>query len=289
MGVNDDSSITGGAHPHSSAGALLARLASLLHRFRPHDAEANKPSQSPTLLGLRPRVFFARLSSLIHRSPPQNDAPNELQQPSTPPRSHLHTILASLSSLFPRSQLDIEDIEHHTVTPSRLRPNALMGLLSSRFHFQHHTNEEFELSQRATRLHVVEVAPMRDREVLFVAERAQADRSHHQSPGTATPDARPVHSRPIRFLGHVGLFLCCVCNHQYTDGSAQSTQQQQGQLQGSVLTQASLPQTKSAALSTSTTPTAPVAATAPPRPLPLRTRFVLFLCCASPPHALDEH
>ncbi|KAG2340200.1 hypothetical protein BDR05DRAFT_559059 [Suillus weaverae] len=34
--------------------------------------------------------------------------------------------------------------------------------------------------------------------------------------------------------------------------------------------------------------TAPVAATAQPRLLPLRTRFVLFLCCASPPHA-DGH
>ncbi|KAG2744981.1 hypothetical protein P692DRAFT_201793525 [Suillus brevipes Sb2] len=135
-----------------------------------------------------------------------------------------------------------------------------MNLLSSRFRFQPHTNEEIELSQYATRPHVVDVAPMRDREVLFVAERAQAVRPHHQSAGTP-------HSRPVRLLGHIGLFLCCVCDHQRTDSSAQPIQQQQGQAQGPVLTQASSPQTTPAAVSesTSTTPvhtTAPVAATA---------------------------
>ncbi|KAG1771731.1 hypothetical protein EDD22DRAFT_1024269 [Suillus occidentalis] len=63
----------------------------------------------------------------------------------------------------------------------------------------HHTNEEIKICQRAMRLHdVVEVAPMRDRKVLFVAERAQAERPHHQSAGTATPDAKPS-----KFLLHV--------------------------------------------------------------------------------------
>jgi hypothetical protein len=74
-------------------------------------------------------------------------------------------MLTSLSSLFSRSELDPEDTEHHTVTPSRSRPNAFMDLLSSRFRSQPHANEEIELSRYATRLHVVDVAPMRDREV----------------------------------------------------------------------------------------------------------------------------
>ncbi|KAG1750969.1 hypothetical protein EDD22DRAFT_251994 [Suillus occidentalis] len=234
MGVNDDSSSTGGAHPHSSANAILARLASLLHHFRPNSAEPNEPLQPRTLSGLHLRVLFARLSPFIRRSLPEHDAPNELQQPSAPSRSHLHVTLARLSSLFPRSQFHTEDTEPHTVTRSRLRPNALMVLLSSHFRSQHRTNEEFGLSQRVMRTHVVEVAPMRDREVLFVAERAQADRPHYQSAGTATPGARPVHSRPIRLLGHIGLFLCCVCNHQHVGDSAQPTQQQQGQSQGPV-------------------------------------------------------
>ncbi|KAG1720914.1 WD40-repeat-containing domain protein [Suillus occidentalis] len=203
MGVNDDSSTAGGAHPHSSANALLARLASLLHRFRPDNADANEPSQPPMLSVLHLRVLFARLSSLIHRSPAENDAPNELQQPSTSSRLHLHAILVSLSSLFPHSQLNTEETESHTVTPSRSRPNALMGLLSSRFRSQHHTSEEIELSQLAMHPQVVDVAPMRDKEVLFVAERAQAVRPHHQSAGTP-------HSRPIRLLGHIGLYLCCI-------------------------------------------------------------------------------
>ncbi|KAG2739651.1 hypothetical protein P692DRAFT_20672829, partial [Suillus brevipes Sb2] len=134
----------GGAHPHSSANPFLARLASLHHRFRPDSAE---PSQPLTLSGLHPRVLFTRLSSLIHRSPAENDIPNELQQPSSPSRFDLHAILAGLSSLFPRSELDTEDTEPHTVTPSRSRPNAFMDLLSSRFRSQPHTNEEIELSQ----------------------------------------------------------------------------------------------------------------------------------------------
>jgi hypothetical protein len=100
---------------------------------------------------------------------------------------------------------------------------------------------------------------MSSMQVLFVAERAQTVRPHQQSTGTP-------HSRPIRLLGHIGLFLCCVCDHQRTDGSAQPTQQQQGQSQGPVLTQASPLQTTPAALSMSTMPTAhttaPVAATA---------------------------
>jgi hypothetical protein len=89
---------------------------------------------------------------------------------------------------------------------------------------------------------------MSSMQVLYVAERRQADRPHHQSTGTP-------HSRPIRLLGHIGLLLCCVCNYQHTDGSTQPTPQQQGQSLGQVLAQASSLQTTPAALSTSTAPT----------------------------------
>ncbi|KIK36951.1 hypothetical protein CY34DRAFT_16044 [Suillus luteus UH-Slu-Lm8-n1] len=118
--------------------------------------------------------------------------------------------------------------------PSSSRPDAVMNLLSSLFHSQHPTNDKIEFSQRAMRRHAVEVAPMWDREVLFVAKRAQAHRPHYQSAGTATPGARPVHSRPIRLLGHIGLFLRCVCNHPRTNSNAQPTQQQQFHSQGPV-------------------------------------------------------
>jgi hypothetical protein len=73
--------------------------------FRPDNADANEPSQPPTLLGLHPLVLFARLSSLIRRSPDENDASNELQQPSTPSRFHPHALMAHISSHFLRSQL----------------------------------------------------------------------------------------------------------------------------------------------------------------------------------------
>jgi hypothetical protein len=184
MGVNDDvrhqrfcslvlflilcsqPSTTSGAFPHSSASALLARLASLLHHFRPDSADANEPLQPRTLSGLHLRELFARLSPLIRRSLPEYDAPKKLQQPST--SSRLHVILARLSSLSPRSQLHTEDTKPHTVTPSRLRPNALKDILSSRFRSHHHTNQDIQLSQYTTRLHVVEVAPMRGREVCII-------------------------------------------------------------------------------------------------------------------------
>jgi hypothetical protein len=77
-------------------------------------------------------------------------------------------------------------------------------------------------------------------QVLFVAERAPADCPHYQSDSTATPGARRVHSRPIRLLGHIGLFLCCVCNHKHADGNVQRTQQPQGQSQGQMQTHATL-------------------------------------------------
>ncbi|KAG2345516.1 WD40 repeat-like protein [Suillus weaverae] len=269
----DDSSPTGDAHPHSSASALLARLASRIHRFRPNNHDANEPPQPPTLSGLHPYVLFARLSSFVHRSLPENDAPNELQQPSTLSRLDLHALLARLSPLLPRSRRNTDDeIDPHPTTPSDSRPDALRDLLSSLFRSQPHTNEEIELSQRAMRHHVVEVAPMRDKEVIWVAERPQPHLSHHQSAGAGTPGARPARSRLIRLLGHIGLFLCCVWNQQHPDGNAQPTQQQQGQVQthatsqtqqqqgrsqGQVQVQASSSQIQPVVPSTSTAPTAP--------------------------------
>ncbi|KAG1734853.1 WD40-repeat-containing domain protein [Suillus occidentalis] len=154
--------------------------------------------------------------------------------PSTPSRLHIHALLARLSSLLPHSQLNTEETEPHTVTPSR--SDALMVVLSSRVRSQPHANGEIEFSQCATCLHVIEVAPMRDREVLYVADPAQADRLHRQSVG-------PPHSRPIRLLGHIGLFPAV----------AQSTQQQQGQSQGPYRPKSL--QATPAAHSTSTTPT----------------------------------
>ncbi|KAG1728696.1 hypothetical protein EDD22DRAFT_414200 [Suillus occidentalis] len=226
------------------------------------------------LLRLHPRVFFARLSSLIHHSPPENDAPDEPQQPFTPSQLRPHALLPRLPSLFPRSRLNTgEDTDSHPTMPSGSRSDTLMDLLSSLISSPPHTIEEIEPRQHATRLHVVDVAPMRDREVLFVAERAPADRPHHQSASTATPGARRMHSRPIRLLGHIGLFLCCVCNHKHADGNVQPTQQPQGQSQGQMQTHAtsrkqqqegdSQGQVQAQASSSQTQPTPPSASATP--------------------------
>ncbi|KAG2045877.1 hypothetical protein BDR06DRAFT_1044275 [Suillus hirtellus] len=107
---------------------------------------------------------------------------------------------------------------------------------------------------------------------------------------------------------HLMLFLCCTSaqrasadaqppQHQL-QGQAQTrvtsshTQHHQVQSQGQHQAQASSSQTQPTAPSTFEIPTAPdshttalSAASVQPRSLPLRTRFVLFLCCASLPHA----
>ncbi|KAG1749266.1 hypothetical protein EDB19DRAFT_181104 [Suillus lakei] len=192
-----------------------------------------------------PHELLARLSRLVHRSRPENDEANE--ESSTPSRLDPHVLLTRLSTLWsrPQARLDADkEIGPHPTTPLGSRPDAFISRLSSLFRSQPHANEEVELSECSRRPHVVEVATMRDREVLFVAPQQQPDRPHHQSAGIVTPGARPVHSRPIRLLGHLGLFLCCVCNHQHANGNAQSTRQEEGQSHGQVQGQASSPQTR---------------------------------------------
>jgi hypothetical protein len=165
---------------------------------------------------------------------------------------------------------------------------------------------------------------------LFVARRPERDKatqtqqqqsqSHGQGSSTtphapginaAIPGARPTHSRLVRLLAHLMLFLCCT-SAQRAGSNAQPTQHQlqgqaqthatssqpqhhQGQSQGPPQAQAPSSQAQPTASSASATPTAPDAhtiapgaASVQPHPLPLRTRFVLFLCCASLPHA-DGH
>ncbi|KAG1884180.1 hypothetical protein F4604DRAFT_241738 [Suillus subluteus] len=272
MEADDDSSQTGGTHPHSSPSALLTRLASLLHRFRPNNAEATGLPQPPTPSMLHPRVLLGHLSSLFHRSLPKNDEENEPQQPSTPSGLDLHALFARLSSLLPRSRLD-EETEPHPTTPSSSRPDALVDLLSSLFRAQHRTNEELELPQRTIHPHVVEVPAMRDREVLYVAPQPPPRRPNTQHAGNTVPGARPAYSLPVRMLGHLGLVLCCKFP-RHPNGNAHSTQEQQGQSQGPVQTQAPSPQTQAPSpqtqaavplASTSAVHTAPDTRTTPTR------------------------
>ncbi|KAG2335754.1 hypothetical protein BDR05DRAFT_953844 [Suillus weaverae] len=192
---------------------------------------------------------------------------DDVDQPSTPSQLDPHVLLARLSSLFPRSRLNTdEETSPHPTMPSGLRLDALVDHLSSFFRSQPHTNDEIELSQRSRHPRVVEVACVRDREVIFTAppppqKIQQQTQSHAQessttplTPGTNpnTPRPRYPHSLPVRLLAHLVLFLCCA-SPQHPDASAQ----QQGQSQGQVHAQASSSQTEPAAPSTSVTPTVP--------------------------------
>ncbi|KIK33004.1 hypothetical protein CY34DRAFT_813912 [Suillus luteus UH-Slu-Lm8-n1] len=206
---------------------------------------------------------------------------------------------------------------------SHSRPRSTKAPLLDRFTslFRHsHADGAIELQQRPTRSifsrrpPIVEVSAVRDKQSLAVARRPERDKatqtqqqqsqSHGQgssttphAPGTnaSTPGARPTNSRLVRLLAHLVLFLCCT-SAQRAGANAQPTQLQ-GHAQTQPQAQASSSQTQPTAPSTSTsaTPpasdahtTAPGSASMQPRPLPLRTRFVLFLCCASLPHA-DGH
>ncbi|KAG1867770.1 hypothetical protein F4604DRAFT_922043 [Suillus subluteus] len=224
----------GGAHPHSSVNALLTRLSSLLHRFKPLNGEAPELPQCSRLSVLHLHALLARLSLFIHRSPPENDTPDELQQTSVPSRLDPHVLLAHLSSLLSRSRPNTdEEAEPHPTMPSSSRPDAFISRLSSLFRSHPRTNEEIQPTQRSSYPPVVEVAAVRNKQTLVVARGAQfekAKRSHGQAqaPSSHTQPADP---------------------------------------------------------STSATLSAPGTAAAQPPPIPWSAQIVLFLCCASPPHA----
>ncbi|KIK45778.1 hypothetical protein CY34DRAFT_496410 [Suillus luteus UH-Slu-Lm8-n1] len=201
-----------GAHPHSSVNVLLARLSSLLHRFRPNNGESNEPPQPS-----RPSVFhihalLARLSALIHSSPSENGAPNELQQPSTPLRVDPH-----------------KEAESHPTPPLSSRPDALITRLSSLFRSQ---------PQRPSRPRVIDVAAVRDKQTLVVARgpkfmkafrayvqqsqshaQAQASSSHTQPVSASTsatpsaPGTAAAQPSPIPWWAYIVLFLCCTSPH----------------------------------------------------------------------------
>jgi hypothetical protein len=155
-----------GEHPHPPVNALLARLSSLLHRFRPDNGKATELPQHSRPSAFHLHALLARLSSLIHRSPPERDAQNELQQSSTHLRLYPHVLLARLFSRSPRSRFGTdEEAEPHCTVPSSSRPGALISQLSSLFRSQPHTHEEIELPQCPSHSRVVEVAAVRDRQV----------------------------------------------------------------------------------------------------------------------------
>ncbi|KAG2096298.1 WD40-repeat-containing domain protein [Suillus discolor] len=272
-----------GAHPHSSANAFLARLLSLLRRFRPDNDGMTELPQPSRPLAVHLRTLLARLSSLIHRFAPESDAPNELQQPSTSSWLDPHVLLARLSSLFPRSRLNTdeeaehhptlptrshadgrligrlssffcsqphtnEEAEHHPTVASSSRPDArLIIRLSSLFRSQPHTNERIELSQRPSHPRVVNVAAVRDKQALFVAR------------GPNFKRAKRAYEQRTE-------------SHAQAQASSSGTQP----THASTLATPPIPGTK---------PTTTGAATPQSPPIPWWSQLVLFLCCAYPPHA----
>ncbi|KAG2150961.1 hypothetical protein DEU56DRAFT_779355 [Suillus clintonianus] len=278
------SSAKGDAHPLSSASALFGRISSFLHRSRTDSDEATGPPQPPRPSGLHRRVLVARLSSFIHHSPPNDDAARELQQSPTPSGLRHHALLGRLSLLLPHPRLNTDSgaEPQHPPRSSGSCPDVHISRLSLLFRSPPATNENIELPQcprqttssRGSR-HVVEVAAIRDKQALYVAPRPERDRSRARPAGTAATTAQ---SRPLSLWAHVVLFLCCASPQKVK----QTQQQPQVQVQAEVLLQ---PQPAAASTSiTQAHTTIETCATAQSRRVPLRARFVLFLCCASPPH-----
>ncbi|KAG2341155.1 WD40 repeat-like protein [Suillus weaverae] len=213
--ANAHSSATPGAHPNLSA--LLGRFSSLLHCSPPN--EAIESQQPPVHSESRSHVLLSRLSSFL-RSPPNTgtDEISELPQPPILSRLHSQVLLAHLSSFLPRSQphTDKATEPQQSQTPSGSRPGALIGRLSSLFRSPLDADEVIEVQHcpgPTTSSHcspcVIEVAPMRDREVLFVARR----------PETVSEKAKRI-KNPKPWV-RVVLFLCCVSPG--TDDAPRST------------------------------------------------------------------
>ncbi|KAG1879055.1 hypothetical protein F4604DRAFT_1752599 [Suillus subluteus] len=129
------------------------------------------------------------------------------------------------------------------IPTSSSRPDGLISRLFSLFRPQRHTNEDIS--------HVVGVAALEDKGSLHVTAsgRPQPDLSHPKSNSTAKPGAEPAHSLPVRLLGHLGLFICCICNHQKADSNPQPTQRQEVQSQDQVQTHTTSSETEQQAQS----------------------------------------
>jgi WD40 repeat protein len=200
-GFFDDAQVNVHVHSSTTPGALLDRFSSLVRRSRHNEViitQVSSESSSHTLLG--------RLS-LYLRSPPNTDEISEYPRPPMLSRLHLQEFLSHLSSLFSHSRLDTDETTEpqRSQTPSGSRPGALIGRLSSLFHFPPNAGEAIELqycqgqnTSSHCSPHVADVATMRDREVIFVARR----------PDTASEMAKRI-KNPKPWV-RIVLFLCCV-------------------------------------------------------------------------------
>ncbi|KAG1812655.1 hypothetical protein EV424DRAFT_98643 [Suillus variegatus] len=152
------------------------------------------------------------------------------------------------------------------VAPSFGSASVLFGHLSSPFRRSHsNTNRSNELQQRPRRSilsrgpRIVEVAAVKDREVIFTLppppEKKQQETQPQASASQPTPSTDPTtppkykHSLPVRLLARLALLIFCCASPQHANENAQPTQQQQGQVQP----QASPSQTQPTAPSESVT------------------------------------
>ncbi|KAG1795992.1 uncharacterized protein HD556DRAFT_1362181 [Suillus plorans] len=134
----------GCAHLRSSANALIARLSSFLHCFRPNNDEATELLRTSRPSAFHLHVLLARLSSFIHHSPPESDSPDKIHQLAMSSQLDPRVFLAHLSSFLPRPRLGTDEgAETHFPPPLSSRPDALISRLRS----QPHTNEEIEHSK----------------------------------------------------------------------------------------------------------------------------------------------
>ncbi|KAG1881875.1 quinon protein alcohol dehydrogenase-like superfamily [Suillus tomentosus] len=306
-----------GLRPHSSANAFLARLLSLLRRFRPDNDGTTELPQPSRPLAVHLRILLARLSSLIHRFPPESDAPNELRQPSTSSRLDPHVLLARLSSLFPRSRLNTDaEGEHHPTLPTSSHPDGrLIGRLSSFFRSQPHTNEEAE--------HYPTVASSSRSDARFISRLSSLFRSqphtneeaeHHPTVASSSrSDARLISrlSSLFRSQPHTNeqtellqrpsrprvVDVAAVRDKQslvvaWRPNFKKAKRAYEQRTNSHTQAQASSSGTQPAHILTLATPPVPGtntttigAATSQSPPIPWWSQIVLFLCCASPPHA----
>ncbi|KAG1898106.1 uncharacterized protein F5891DRAFT_487074 [Suillus fuscotomentosus] len=160
-------------------------------------------------------------------------------------------------------------------SPARSTLAPLLKHFSSLFHHSHsNVDEATDLQQRprwsilSRGPRIVEVAAVKDREVIFTAppppeKTQQQTQSHAQessttqpAPGTNPTTPRRRYPLPVRLLAHLVLFCCCA-SPQHANENAQRTQQQ-----SQVHAQASSLQTQSTAASTSAPATIPTALSA---------------------------
>ncbi|KAG2032336.1 WD40-repeat-containing domain protein [Suillus americanus] len=223
-------------------------------------------------------ALLARFSSILRRFRPDNGETTKLPQHSSPSAFHLHALLTRLLPLTHHSPpgSDAPNELQKSSTPLRLDPRALLARLSSLFPRSRLGTDEAEPHP---------TVPLSSRSGALISQLSSLFRSQPHTIEEIELSQRPSHPRVVEVAAVRDRQTLVVARGPKFE-KAKRVYEQQTQSHG----QAQAPSSHAHLASTSPIPPVPgttTAGAATPQSLPITwwAQTVLFLCCASPPHA----